>query len=149
VPDPIGPVSSPPSFGDVGYEVPLVGMPSTPSVPTVPTSPGGVPTVPGSPFGMPLDLSSIGGVQAMSMPVLPEPVTGEAPYWIPTEPVRDEVRIESHERRDDKIARDLGGTAFDPYTVRKDFPILEERVHGGKRLVWLDNAATTQKPRYV
>jgi cysteine desulfurase/selenocysteine lyase len=45
--------------------------------------------------------------------------------------------------------RDLGGGAFDPYTVRRDFPILEERVHGGKRLVWLDNAATTQKPRAV
>src|SRR5262249_50069463 len=41
------------------------------------------------------------------------------------------------------------GGAFDPYLVRKDFPILEERVHGGKRLVWLDNAATTQKPRAV
>jgi cysteine desulfurase/selenocysteine lyase len=40
-------------------------------------------------------------------------------------------------------------TGFDPYAVRKDFPILEERVHGGKRLVWLDNAATTQKPRAV
>jgi len=37
---------------------------------------------------------------------------------------------------------------FDPYAVRKDFPILEERVHG-RRLVWLDNAATTQKPRAV
>jgi cysteine desulfurase/selenocysteine lyase len=45
-------------------------------------------------------------------------------------------------------ARDLGGTAFDPYTVRRDFPILDERIHG-KRLVWLDNAATTQKPRAV
>jgi cysteine desulfurase/selenocysteine lyase len=30
-------------------------------------------------------------------------------------------------------------------SVRHDFPILEERVHG-KPLVWLDNAATTQKP---
>jgi len=39
--------------------------------------------------------------------------------------------------------------AFDPHLVRRDFPILEERVHGGKRLVWLDNAATTQKPRAV
>ncbi len=37
---------------------------------------------------------------------------------------------------------------FDPYVVRKDFPILEERIHG-KRLVWLDNGATTQKPRAV
>ncbi len=34
---------------------------------------------------------------------------------------------------------------FDPRTVKKDFPILSERVNG-KELVWLDNAATTQKP---
>ncbi len=32
--------------------------------------------------------------------------------------------------------------------VRKDFPILNEHVNG-KRLVWFDNAATTQKPQVV
>ena len=32
--------------------------------------------------------------------------------------------------------------------IRKDFPILERRVHG-KRLVYFDNAATTHKPRQV
>jgi cysteine desulfurase/selenocysteine lyase len=37
---------------------------------------------------------------------------------------------------------------FDALSLRRDFPILEERVHG-KPLVWLDNAATTQKPRAV
>jgi cysteine desulfurase/selenocysteine lyase len=37
---------------------------------------------------------------------------------------------------------------FDPYQIRRDFPILQERVHG-KPLIWLDNAATTQKPRAV
>ncbi len=40
------------------------------------------------------------------------------------------------------------GGIFDPLSVKRDFPILEERVHG-RRLVWLDNAATTQKPRAV
>jgi cysteine desulfurase/selenocysteine lyase len=33
--------------------------------------------------------------------------------------------------------------------IRRDFPILEERLQGGRKLVWLDNAATTQKPRAV
>ena len=33
-------------------------------------------------------------------------------------------------------------------TVRADFPILSQTVHG-KPLVYLDNAATTQKPRQV
>jgi cysteine desulfurase / selenocysteine lyase len=37
---------------------------------------------------------------------------------------------------------------FDPERVRKDFPILERQVNG-KPLVYLDNAATSQKPRQV
>jgi cysteine desulfurase/selenocysteine lyase len=39
-------------------------------------------------------------------------------------------------------------TAFDVHGVRRDFPILAERVNG-KPLVWFDNAATTQKPQAV
>jgi cysteine desulfurase/selenocysteine lyase len=42
----------------------------------------------------------------------------------------------------------LARRTFDVRDVRRDFPILEERVHG-RQLVWLDNAATTQKPRAV
>ncbi|HEX7253341.1 MAG TPA: cysteine desulfurase [Thermoanaerobaculia bacterium] len=37
---------------------------------------------------------------------------------------------------------------FDVERVRRDFPILSRKVHG-KPLVYLDNAATTQKPRSV
>src|SRR5215467_3112492 len=37
---------------------------------------------------------------------------------------------------------------FDVARVREDFPILQQRVHG-KPLIYLDNAATTQKPRVV
>jgi cysteine desulfurase/selenocysteine lyase len=32
--------------------------------------------------------------------------------------------------------------------IRRDFPILQERVNGSQ-LVWFDNAATTQKPQAV
>ena len=42
----------------------------------------------------------------------------------------------------------LGPGLFDPRTIRQDFPILQERVHG-RQLVWLDNGATTQKPNAV
>jgi cysteine desulfurase/selenocysteine lyase len=38
--------------------------------------------------------------------------------------------------------------AFDVEAVRRDFPVLSERIHG-RRLVWLDNGATTQKPQVV
>lgn len=38
--------------------------------------------------------------------------------------------------------------AFDPYTIKRDFPILSRKVHNHP-LVYLDNAATTQKPSVV
>ena len=38
--------------------------------------------------------------------------------------------------------------ALDVAAIRQDFPILGERIHG-KPLVYLDNAATTQKPQAV
>ncbi len=51
-----------------------------------------------------------------------------------------------------KIEREVVGTAarlpFDVERIRADFPILAERVRG-KPLVYLDNAATTHKPRAV
>jgi cysteine desulfurase / selenocysteine lyase len=37
---------------------------------------------------------------------------------------------------------------FDAAAIRRDFPILQERING-KPLIWLDNAATTQKPQSV
>lgn len=39
-------------------------------------------------------------------------------------------------------------TGFSPQSARADFPILSEVVNG-KPLIWLDNAATTHKPRQV
>jgi cysteine desulfurase/selenocysteine lyase len=38
---------------------------------------------------------------------------------------------------------------LDIAAIRADFPILAREVAGGKKLVYLDNAATTQKPRQV
>jgi cysteine desulfurase/selenocysteine lyase len=37
---------------------------------------------------------------------------------------------------------------LDPLVIRRDFPIFERLIHG-KPLIYLDNAATTQKPRQV
>ncbi|HKY33607.1 MAG TPA: cysteine desulfurase [Candidatus Polarisedimenticolia bacterium] len=51
-----------------------------------------------------------------------------------------------------RLAPPRGGraraAAFDAARVRRDFPILRQKVHG-KPLVYLDNAATTHKPRQV
>ncbi len=43
---------------------------------------------------------------------------------------------------------DLGAQRLDVAAVRRDFPILTRKVHGN-RLVYLDNAATSQKPLVV
>jgi cysteine desulfurase/selenocysteine lyase len=59
-------------------------------------------------------------------------------------------------REQDLIRRLVAGNAvpktgarpLDVPTIRKDFPILNQKVHG-KPLAWLDNAATTQKPQSV
>ena len=57
--------------------------------------------------------------------------------------------MESVEFRPD-VVPDLGipKRLLDPRLIRQDFPILQERVHG-RQLIWLDNAATTQKPNAV
>ncbi len=38
---------------------------------------------------------------------------------------------------------------LDVYKIRQDFPILKRCLKNGKKLVYLDNAATTQKPKQV
>ena len=60
------------------------------------------------------------------------------------------AQVQAHEARagaPQTQARSAPG-GFDVQAVRRDFPILQERVNG-KPLVWLDNAATTHKPRQV
>ncbi len=50
----------------------------------------------------------------------------------------EEVTIRSEEAK----------VRFDPYEIRKDFPVLRRRIRG-RRLIYLDNAATTLKPVQV
>jgi cysteine desulfurase/selenocysteine lyase len=38
---------------------------------------------------------------------------------------------------------------FDPLAIRKDFPIFDRSIRDGKRLVYLDSGATSQKPKAV
>ena len=38
---------------------------------------------------------------------------------------------------------------FDPLVIRKDFPIFDRKIRDGKRLVYLDSGATSQKPELV
>ena len=47
-----------------------------------------------------------------------------------------------------QLASDKAGNALDVARIREDFPILNHQVHG-KQLIYLDNAATSQKPQIV
>ena len=137
---------------------------SAPAVPaslptSVPASPVAIPappssSVPSSPFEAPLSFDALFqaappfGSSISSLPLLdtraaPEPV-------IPTAPPQTPASVPSFELTP-VTGLDLSsapGTPLDPYALKREFPILQQRVHG-RELVWLDNAATTQKPRAV
>ena len=68
---------------------------------------------------------------------------------VPHPPVRIGLRPALQQFRADQMPNlDLGLRPFDPRAVRRDFPILQQQIHG-RPLVWLDNGATTQKPQAV
>ena len=45
--------------------------------------------------------------------------------------------------------RSASPASLDVERIRADFPVLSQKVHGDKPVVYLDNAATSQKPRQV
>jgi cysteine desulfurase/selenocysteine lyase len=69
-----------------------------------------------------------------------------APLRFDALPVVQEL-VERHPNRAPGIGL-ASARPFDPRAIRDDFPILREQVNG-KPLIWLDNAATTQKPQSV
>lgn len=63
-------------------------------------------------------------------------------------PGLDSIAVGFQRSRLEAAQSPMGTRIFDIERIRADFPILHQQVHG-KPLVWLDNAATTQKPRCV
>jgi cysteine desulfurase/selenocysteine lyase len=121
-----------------------------------------VPAVPATPAAPP----SAGAIDALAlaepsadffrMPLLGETVPAASSYFLvqtgtpnPDSP-SDISLVETKEVTpvSPALNKPLRQAGFDPYAVRREFPILNERVNG-RRLVWLDNAATTQKPQTV
>lgn len=89
------------------------------------------------PFALPgLALPSI---PADARTPAPPPITAPSYYFVNVEP-----------RQDENVPRvsAAGHPPFDVVSVRRDFPILQQRVNG-RPLAWFDNAATTQKPQAV
>jgi cysteine desulfurase/selenocysteine lyase len=117
-----------------------------------------------SPFGAPLDFSQIqqpldpfGGFEgdkALSLSLLdPRTPTPELPSRglepaAPVPPVAFPLEVFDISPTRDRSLDALSPAPFDANVIKREFPILDEPVRG-KRLVWLDNAATTQKPSTV
>ena len=149
-------VSSPPIpsfsayFLDPEKAAPLTAVPSFPAVSEMFSFPGvpaaqSVPGVSGMPSSPPTNLQAL--PEAASAPAVP----GSSAYFPDREKASatPPLRLESLEFRPN-VVPDMGLSArpFDPQFIRRDFPILQEQVNG-RPLVWLDNAATTQKPNAV
>ena len=148
------PAPAPTSF-DVPDAVPLIAAPSRPSAP-----PYHAPS--DAPFSAPLRLDALvepypappgldGLADALAL-IDPSASPSDAPYWLhsPRPPASAGVAPDRHELDPHAIpqVRPASRGTFDAHALKREFPILQQRVHG-KPLVWLDNAATTQKPRAV
>ena len=153
-PEQSAPFSSPTSFPSVSGLFSFPGVPGAQSPPGVPVLPSSVPTKPPAEN----DLAGLPAVEAgtsaftprlraISPPVIAR-ATSNSVETGKSSP-GESGSVESFEFRPD-VVPNLGvpKRPLDPRLIRRDFPILEERVHG-RQLIWLDNAATTQKPNAV
>jgi cysteine desulfurase / selenocysteine lyase len=132
-----------------------------------PTVPGPVPSLPteaeltAAAHTQPDRLPAIDSIAALTAPQVPGAVVRPAvapataaPLGfldqarplsrVDTVPVPEPIGLES----DVPAELNLSSYPFDVEAVRRDFPILRERVNG-RPLIWLDSAATTQKPQSV
>jgi cysteine desulfurase / selenocysteine lyase len=103
------------------------------------------------PFASPLDLNApqLFGTVAHT-PSNRAPFSSDAPSQPrPLYPL-DVVPVVVPATGQPELPGDLGlsSYSFDVEAIRRDFPILRERVNGHP-LIWLDNGATTQKPQSV
>jgi cysteine desulfurase/selenocysteine lyase len=139
---------NPPAVDPAQVDVPTLNLsPSSFDLPSVNPSPFNP-----SPFNpSPFDPSS--GSQQAGLPTAPTagsvPAAASSPTYYFADrinPSVDRARGATH-----GTTPDLGADPHPPFDVRlvrRDFPILSERVNG-HQLVWFDNAATTQKPQHV
>jgi cysteine desulfurase/selenocysteine lyase len=146
-----------PTFPPVAEMFSFPGVPGVQSLPGVPVLPSSVPTKPPTESDLRgLSAALPGASAATAPPGVPPPavpsVPGKTSYeeGTPKQSASLPKGIESFEFRPDLAPGELGVAKrpLDPRLIRQDFPILQERIHG-RQLIWLDNAATTQKPNAV
>lgn len=159
-----------PTSSDQPYFLQIAGLPGTaPTTPSSPVLPGSAPS-PVASSAFPWPAEALGGEPGLGdvslfplgdpqlstgdvarVPVVPQ-AKSDLPYYLdwggpsPFVPTAEAVPAELPSESVPELS--TSPRLFDPYSIKRDFPILRERVHG-RPLVWLDNAATTQKPQAV
>ena len=115
-----------------------------------PPMPGGVPSGVGSTPPLPTSPGADTAVPSLPTSADPVSVPAVAPAVAVPGGAPSATQPSYAYAFDPELVPELGasGGMFDPNVVKRDFPILRETVHG-RPLVWLDNAATTQKPNAV
>jgi cysteine desulfurase/selenocysteine lyase len=103
-------------------------------------------------FGNPHVLFGAEG-HAVSVLGAPEKLPASLPfsdryYFLPREAVRAQELTSSLGSSKPPASGVPSARAFDVHAIRSDFPALHQRVNGHP-LIWLDNAATTHKPKAV
>jgi cysteine desulfurase/selenocysteine lyase len=145
------PPSDLPTSGMPAWSVPTSGMPAW-SVPTSGMTTPGVPTSGVPAWSAPMSDLPVSGVPSTGVPTSDLPTSGVPTPGVPTSGARSSTTGPDLGATDfqPQLVPELASPSrqFEPNTVKKDFPILRERVNG-RPLVWLDNAATTQKPQVV
>ena len=124
------PFAGTPSFPAVNELFSFSGVPGAQSAPAVPTMPSSASAFPPTP--------------APEVPGASVPASDGAKA-----PIAAEQKLNSFDFRPELVPSiGLSKRLFDPHIIKRDFPILQERING-RQIVWLDNAATTQKPMAV
>ncbi len=106
------------------------------------------------PYGEPAFLGGLLAARGLAPAHPAVPATPAEFYFLPAEPksvppVTVQPRLDSATGDPFAASRPVGPlTAFDVQAIRRDFPALHQTVNG-RPLVWLDNAATTHKPKSV
>jgi cysteine desulfurase / selenocysteine lyase len=141
--DKAGPLNAPLSFPRTSDMFSLPGVPGVQWLPGVPVVPSSPPTSAPSEADFRAPSAALPGGGAVATKVPGSVSSPAGPITAPPS------RQEPLEVRPEVVpSLEISKRPFDPHLIRGDFPILQEKVHG-RPLIWLDNAATTQKPNAV
>jgi cysteine desulfurase/selenocysteine lyase len=133
-----------------GFVPPFDGGPSPHGGPGLQQGRGGIPAPAGASYYFLTDSPAVTARPETAKGLVKGPVNHHAvpaPFALDVQTL--DLRALAPEHRTEVAAPPISGArAFDPHIFRRDFPILQQQVNG-RRLIWLDNGATTQKPQAV